>query len=147
VGYRLLGSDEMHWRATNVLGAENADLALTLGIDAFGVRLWRMRPGQASLSHRHREQQELYLLLEGEGRVRVDGELLILASMTALVVDPASVRQIFNDTDRDQVWLIAGAPVERLQISELPAADRDYLYPDGLESLPPELRREPPSTP
>ena len=140
MGYRLLRSDEMHWRPTNVLGAANVDLAVSLRANAFGARLWRFHPGQASLSHRHREQEELYLLLEGEGRIRVDGEVLTLQPMAALVIDLDSVRQIFNDTDGDQLWLVVGAPRERFRIPDLSEEERDHLYPDGLESLPPELQ-------
>ena len=130
----------MHWRPTNVLGAANVDLAVSLRANAFGARLWRFHPGQASLSHRHREQEELYLLLEGEGRIRVDGEVLTLQPMAALVIDLDSVRQIFNDTDGDQLWLVVGAPRERFRIPDLSEEERDHLYPDGLESLPPELQ-------
>lgn len=140
MGYRLLRSGELHWRATNVLGAENADLGASLGTGGFGARLWRFRPGQASLAHRHREEQELYLLLEGEGRIRVDGEVLTLQPLAALVVDVDSVRQIFNDTPEDQLWLIVGAPREQYRLADLSAEERDELYPEGVASLPPELR-------
>ena len=140
MSYRMLRSGEMHWRPTNVLGAENADLAVSLGADSFGARLWRFRPGQASLAHRHREQEELYVLLEGEGRIRVDSEVLTLQVMDALVVDLDTVRQIFNDTAGDQLWLVVGAPRERFRIADLSDNERDHLYPHGLESLPPELQ-------
>ncbi len=140
MGFRLLRPDQMHWRSTNVLGAENVDLGVSLGADALGVRLWRFHPGEASLSHRHREQEELYLLLEGVGRIRVDGEVLTIEPMTALMVDLDSVRQIFNDTNHDQLWLIIGAPRERFRIPDLTETERAHLYPAGLDSLPPELR-------
>jgi uncharacterized cupin superfamily protein len=140
MGYQLLRSGDLDWRATNVLGAENADLGASLGTRAFGARLWRFRPGQASLAHRHRNEQELYLLLEGEGRIRVDGEVLTLEPMSALVVDVDTVRQIFNDTDDDQLWLIAGAPREKYRLADLSDEERAELYPDGVASLPPELR-------
>lgn len=144
MGHQLLRSGELDWRATNVLGAENVDLGASLGTRAFGARLWRFRPGQASMCHRHREEQELYLLLEGEGRIRVDGEVLTLEPMAALVVDVGTVRQIFNDTPCDQLWLIVGAPRERYRIPDLSDEERRDLYPDGLASLPPELRDETP---
>jgi uncharacterized cupin superfamily protein len=115
-----------------------------LGTRGFGARLWRFHPGQASLSHRHREEQELYLLLEGEGRIRVDGEVLTLQPMSALVVDVNTVRQIFNDTSDDQLWLIVGAPREQYRLADLSEEERDELYPNGLASLPPELRGDAP---
>ncbi len=58
------------------MGVLNTDLARQLGVTTLGARLWRLRPGDASTRHRHLRQVELYLLLEGLGRVRVEGDLL-----------------------------------------------------------------------
>ena len=91
----------------------NTDLAKQLGAAALGARMWRLRPGKASSKHRHRSQEELYLLLEGRGRVRVgDGDPLTLEALDALLLRPDVVRQIFNDTDSDALWLVVGAPPE-----------------------------------
>ena len=60
------------------MGVLNTDLAKQLGTTAFGARLWRLTPGQASTKHRHQHQTELYVLLEGTGRIRVEDELLTL---------------------------------------------------------------------
>lgn len=145
--FRVLSSEDFVWRATNVLGAENVDLGKQLGADTIGARLWRMRPGQASLRHRHRDQEELYILLDGEGRMRVDDQLLSLSPLSAVLVTVDAVRQLFNDTAVDQVWMVVGAPRERFVIAQLTDAERFHLYPDGLEALPPELERagEPPA--
>lgn len=143
VSYELLRSEQMGWRATNVLGAENVDLGICLGISTFGARLWRFHPGQASLSHRHQLQEELYVLLEGAGRIRVDDDVLTLRPIDALLVGVDAVRQIFNDTGVDQLWLVVGAPREHFKIPELTDEQRAYLYPGGLDALPPELRSDP----
>ena len=74
----------------------------------FGVS----RRGRRRRRHRHLAQHELYVVLEGTGRVRVDGELLTLSPHSALLVEPDSLRQVFNDTDADALWLMVGAPVE-----------------------------------
>jgi hypothetical protein len=50
--------------------------------------------------------------------------------------------QIFNDTPGDQLWLIVGAPREQYRLADLSDEERDELYPDGVASLPPELRRD-----
>src|SRR3954462_1449290 len=93
----------------------NTDLGKQLEASALGARLWRLEPGQASTRHRHGEQEELYVLLEGRGRVRVDDEEpLTLEPLDALLVEPSSVRQLFNDTDADQLWLITAAPREAI---------------------------------
>lgn len=141
MSFRVLPAGDAHWRPSNQTKVLNTDLAKQLETDALGARLWRLRPGQASTRHRHRTQTELYVLLEGTGRVRVDGELLTLAPLSALVVDPRTVRQVFNDTDRDALWLVCGAPAEPGNTLEMTAEELADLYPDGPKALPPELER------
>jgi quercetin dioxygenase-like cupin family protein len=107
-----LPAKDAFWRPSNQMGVLNTDLAAQLGADMFGARLWRLTPGQASTRHRHRDQHELYVVLEGTGRIRVDEELLTLAPLSTLLVAPRSVRQIFNDThDCPCGW--SSAPPER----------------------------------
>ncbi len=117
----------------------NTDLGKQLEASALGARLWRLQPGQASTKHRHAEQEELYVLLEGEGRVRIDAEALTLAPLDTLLVGPDSVRQLFNDTSADQLWLVVGAPPELANTLEMSAEQLRRIYPDGPKALPPEL--------
>jgi uncharacterized cupin superfamily protein len=139
VAYRRLDTSDAFWRRSNQMGVLNTDLAKQLEAGSLGARLWRLEPGQASTRHRHRAQEELYLLLEGSGRIRVEDELLTLAPMDALLVEPASVRQVFNDTDSDALWLVVGAPPEPANTLEMSEEQLRELYPDGPKALPPEL--------
>ena len=139
MGFRVLAADDAHWRPSNQMGIQNTDLAKQLEAKQLGARLWRLRPGQASTRHRHRAQEELYLLLEGTGRLRVDDELLTLDRMSAVVVEPDATRQLFNDTGRDQLWLAVGAPPELANTLQMGEEDLAWIYPDGPKALPPEL--------
>jgi uncharacterized cupin superfamily protein len=139
MGFRVLAADDAHWRPSNQMGIQNTDLAKQLEAKQLGARLWRLRSGQASTRHRHRAQEELYLLLEGTGRLRVDDELLTLDRMSAVVVEPDTTRQLFNDTGKDQLWLAIGAPPELANTLEMGEEDLAWIYPDGPKALPPEL--------
>jgi uncharacterized cupin superfamily protein len=139
VPYRVLAAGDAFWRPSNQMGVENTDLAKQLEAETLGARLWRLHPGQASTKHRHFNQHELYLLLEGEGRVRVDDEVFTLKPMSALLVEPEHVRQLFNDTDADALWLVVGAPPEQANTLEMSEEQLAALYPDGPKALPPEL--------
>lgn len=139
MAYRLLKSGEAHWRRSNQMSVLNTDLAKQLGAETMGARLWRIEPGQASTRHRHRDTAEIYVLLEGHGRIRVDGDLLDLEPMDALLVEPDSIRQPFNDTGADQLWLVVGAPAEAANTLEMDEATLSWLYPDGPKAMPPEL--------
>jgi uncharacterized cupin superfamily protein len=139
MAFRLLAAADAHWRPSNQMRVDNTDLAKQLGAQALGARLWRLRPGQASTRHRHFSQEELYVLLEGTGRARVDDELLTLNPLDALLVEPDSIRQIFNDTEADQLWLVVAAPPEAANTLEMGEEQLSRLYPDGPQALPPEL--------
>ena len=139
MAYRVLTAAEAFWRPSNQMGVLNTDLAKQLEAETLGARLWRIKPGQASTRHRHFETAEIYLLLEGTGRLRVDGDLLTLNPMDAVLVEPESVRQPFNDTEADQLWLVVGAPNEAANTLEMSAETLARLYPDGPKALPPEL--------
>ncbi|HEY5144713.1 MAG TPA: cupin domain-containing protein [Solirubrobacteraceae bacterium] len=133
--HRVLHAGDVHWRPSNAMGVANTDLAAQLGAGSLGARLWRLSPGQANTRHHHLREAELYVVLEGTGRMRVADELLTLAPLSAVLVEPDTVRQVFNDTTSDALWLVVGAPPE----GELSAEQLAGLYPDGLQALPPEL--------
>jgi uncharacterized cupin superfamily protein len=139
MGYRALPAADAFWRPSNQMQVLNTDLAKQLGAETLGARLWRLAPGQASTRHRHEHQTELYVVLEGRGRIRVDGELLTLEPLSALLVEPSTLRQVFNDTGEDALWLVVGTPVEAANTLEMTEETLAYMYPDGPKALPPEL--------
>jgi uncharacterized cupin superfamily protein len=139
MAYSVLAAGDAFWRPSNQMGVLNTDLGRQLGAETLGARLWRLRPGQASTRHRHFETVELYVLLEGSGRLRVDDDVLTLDPLSAVLVDPETVRQPFNDTDADQLWLIFGTPNEAANTLEMSEETIRAMYPDGPKALPPEL--------
>lgn len=139
MGYRLLPAADAFWRPSNQMSVLNTDLGKQLEASALGARLWRLAPGQASTRHRHFAQEELYVLLEGSGRVRIDDEEpLTLRPLDSLLVEADSARQLFNDTEADQLWLVVGAPPEPANTLEMSEEQLRHLYPDGPKALPPE---------
>lgn len=76
-------------------------------------KVWSLSPGDAMGYHRQTEQEELYYVLEGPGRMKVEGELFDVPEDTAIRVPPETARQVLNDGDGgsdDHVWLVVGAP-------------------------------------
>jgi quercetin dioxygenase-like cupin family protein len=138
-GYQVLHASDAYWRPSNQMGVLNTDLAKQLEANTLGARLWRLQPGQASTRHRHRATTELYVVLEGTGRLRVANELLTLEPLSAALVEPDVIRQPFNDTEEDQLWLVVGAPKEAANTLEMTEEDLSWIYPDGPKAMPPEL--------
>jgi quercetin dioxygenase-like cupin family protein len=134
MGYRLTAASDAHWRPSNAMKVMNTDVAGALELTTLSARFWRLEPGQANTRHRQREELEVYVLLEGTGRIRVGEEVLTLEPLSAVAVDANTVRQVFNDTDAQQLWLIFGSPRDTLT-----AQDAEWVYPDGRQAMPPEL--------
>jgi quercetin dioxygenase-like cupin family protein len=139
MSYRVLPREGADWRRS-ATGVANTDLAGQLGAAALAARIWRVAPGQALARHRHVDETELYVVLEGTGRIRIEEESLALAQLSAVVVEPATLRQVFNDTDQDALWLVVGVPPEGDRIRAMDEDELAQIYPDGIGALPPELR-------
>lgn len=82
-----------------------------LGCEEFGVTVLEAEPGWTGLEHDHAEDghEEVYLLLEGEATVEVDGERVTLEPGDALRVPPESTRLVENG-EVESTLVVAGAP-------------------------------------
>jgi quercetin dioxygenase-like cupin family protein len=136
---RILPAGEAFWRPSNQMGVLNTDLGKQLESDSLAARMWRLTPGQASTKHRHFTQTELYVVLEGTGRIRIGDEVHSLEPLSGVLIEPEVVRQVFNDTDKNALWLVVGTPPELANTLAMTEEQLVELYPDGPRALPPEL--------
>ena len=61
-------------------------------------------------------------MIEGTGRMRIDDDdPLTLAPLSTVLVEPDTVRQVFNDTAEDALWLVVGTPPELANTLEMSA--------------------------
>lgn len=139
-GYHLIKPDDLAWRLSNLMKIPNADFLERTGSENMGARLWRMPPQSANTLHKHIRSEEFYFVLEGTGRLRVGDETLTVPKHGGVLVGPDSLRQVFNDTNEEVLWLIIGAPEETefLQGSKS-EIDLTPFYPVDPTQLPPEL--------
>jgi uncharacterized cupin superfamily protein len=77
-----------------------------LGITTFGINQLVLQPGQRGRIHRHREQEEVYIVLEGTLTLLVEREESQLAAGEIMRVAPNLRRQLVNK-GRERVVLIA----------------------------------------
>jgi len=76
----------------------------------FGLSLQRLKPGaRMPFGHRHSEQEEVYVVVGGSGRLKIEDEVLELAQWDAVRVDPELVRNLEAGPDGMDV-LAFGAP-------------------------------------
>ena len=138
--YFLIKPEDLHWRPANLMRIPNADFLERTKTELLSARLWRFPPNSASTLHKHIRAEEFYFVLEGVGRMRVGEETLTVPKHGAVLVGPSQLRQVFNDTKEETLWLIIGAP-EELEL--LPGAknkpDLSLIYPVDPTQLPKEL--------
>lgn len=137
-GYHLIPPTELAWRRSNLMCVPNADYLERTGSEILGARLWRLPPKSANTLHRHVRAEEFYFVLEGTGRIRIGEETLTVPRYGGVLVGPSQLRQIFNDSDEETLWLIVGAPDAELEPHE--KGNLSLYYPTDPKQLPPELR-------
>lgn len=135
--YFLIKPDDLSWRPSNLMKIPNADFLERTKSENLGARLWRLPPKSANTLHRHIKMEEFYFVLEGTGRIRVGDQTLTIPKHGGVLVGPEQLRQIFNDSETETLWLIVGAPDREVEPGE--TLDMKIIYPTDPTQLPKEL--------
>jgi uncharacterized cupin superfamily protein len=84
-----------------------------MGAKDIGVSHWRYEPGfRAPAGHKHREQEEAYLVISGSGQVLLDGEVLELRQWDLVRVSPEVVRAFAAGPDGMDIVAVGGPKPE-----------------------------------
>lgn len=79
-----------------------------LGLEGLGLSLQRLAPGKRQpFGHRHREHEEVYVILAGSGQMLVGDETVDVAALDAIRVAPETLRA-FEAGDEGLEWLVFG---------------------------------------
>jgi mannose-6-phosphate isomerase-like protein (cupin superfamily) len=83
---------------------------VALECERTGISYQKLAPSaRVPFGHRHAEQEEIYVVLSGSGRAKVDGEIVDLKPLDALRVAPTTFRAV--EAGPDGLELIAfGGP-------------------------------------
>ena len=86
-------------------------LRAPLGCASYGVSYERYAPGwRHPYGHRHTEQEEVYVLVRGHLRMKLDDEVIELGPWTAVRVSPSTIRGLHNPGEGDAELIVIGAP-------------------------------------
>jgi mannose-6-phosphate isomerase-like protein (cupin superfamily) len=82
-----------------------------LGVEAFGINQLTLKPDEEGFAHDEAAgaQEEVFLILEGSGRMRVDADEIELKPGRYVFVTPESKRQLVAGPD-GLTWVCVGAP-------------------------------------
>ncbi len=84
--------------------------ARDLGLSQSGLSLQRLAPNAVQpFGHRHKEQEELYVILHGSGRAKLDDEILDVRALDAVRIAPHVMRALAAGPDGLE-FLAFGAP-------------------------------------
>lgn len=91
-------------------GERFQSLRRELGVSTFGMNVITLEPGQRGRIHAHERQEEVYLVLEGELTLVVEGEEHVVARDGGVRVGPSVRRQLVNaGPDRLVLLALGGA--------------------------------------
>ncbi len=113
-GYTVISLED----APDVLGdypGEMRFLTASLEAEQSALTYRRMPPGtggRGSYGHRHRTQEELYLVLEGTLTFKLGDEVLEASPGTAIRVAPDTPRSVHNDSDQDAILIITSVKAD-----------------------------------
>ena len=96
-------------------GERFQSLRRELGVTSFGINLITLQPRERGRVHSHLEQEEVYLVLQGElTLILEDGEEHVLGRGQLARVGPAERRQLVNRADERLVMLALGGHGEHI---------------------------------
>jgi uncharacterized cupin superfamily protein len=105
--------DDLEDLGSNFEGAPGLEFRLAtkaLGLENSGLGYQRIPPNHRfPYGHTHKEQEELYLVLNGSGRIKLDDEILDLRPWDAIRVPPGTWRGYEAGPDGLEL-LVIGAP-------------------------------------
>jgi mannose-6-phosphate isomerase-like protein (cupin superfamily) len=102
----------------DVLGDYPGEMRMaTYEIDAEQAALtWRRMPpktgGRGSYGHRHKTQEEIYLVISGTLQFKLDDDVIDVPAGTVVRVAPDTVRSVWNDGPADVELVIAASRVD-----------------------------------
>ena len=81
-----------------------------LDSEHLGVSYFRYGPGfRSPMGHSHREQEEVYIVIGGSGRIKLNDEIVELRQWDAVRIGPGGTRQLEAGPDGLE-YLAFGAP-------------------------------------
>jgi uncharacterized cupin superfamily protein len=123
-------------------GERFVPLRRQLGVESFGLNLMLLEPGQQGRIHRHRDQEEVYVVLEGTLTLELDGgETHTLQPRDAARVAPEVRRRLSNRGDTRVALLALGGAEPHVGRDGLAYTDWDETEgrPPQEVPLPPDL--------
>src|SRR3954451_3179425 len=111
-------------------------LRRALGVTTFGINQIILRPGQRGRIHRHKTQEEVYIVLEGTLSLVFEDEVKELRKGEIARVGPEVRRYIANRHPEDVLLIALGGALEHVGRDGEAFGDWGDTEPSGPQDLP-----------
>jgi quercetin dioxygenase-like cupin family protein len=91
-----------------------------LGLRVTGLSYFRIAPGTRTPGHRHTDQEEIYLVVSGSARARLDDEVIELNAWDALRVPPETARGLEGGPEGAEILAFGAPSNENRDVEPLP---------------------------
>lgn len=124
VGFTVFHADQLEF-ADRGDGSDRSLAGLSDAMTQMRANVWRYGPGTRGRRHADRIQEETFVVLEGTPSMLLGdpAERFQLAPGSIVVVQPGTGLQVRNESDKDAILFIVGAPPERGGAEYLPDVD------------------------
>ena len=94
-------------------------LRSALGCEHIGISYLRFSPGwRLTLGHRHPAGEEVYVLVEGRARIKVENEIHEMHAPSAIRVRGDQFRAVRAEGPGPAVFVVAGYPIDDPELTE-----------------------------
>ncbi|MEF8904165.1 MAG: cupin domain-containing protein [Haloarculaceae archaeon] len=121
----VVDSTDVRFAPPSTSTIDIARLTTRLGCTSMKVNLRRLEPGEAVPYHTEGSQEELFVPLDGPGKILINEERYTMTAGSVSRVAPKTPRSVVNDGEEQRTWFMVGAP---------PTGDADNWDP-GAEIL------------
>ncbi len=88
---------------------ESRFLRKDLGAERIGMAHYKMNPGRRiGFGHRHEESEEIYVVLEGSGRFKIEDEIVAVSAKDVVYLQPGAMREWEAGPDGMELLVFGG---------------------------------------
>ncbi len=102
----------------DIINLENGKVFLhdTLGLSSCEISVNTVPKGfKVPFSHKHKQNEEIYIILKGEGVITIDGNPIIVKEGSAVKILPSASRTIENTTEDEFQFICIQAKTNSLE--------------------------------
>jgi len=108
-GFAIVDPGDVPTERFDTCDVDHRKLTERLGCTETRLNQVVLDPGDVTTPHAHDGQEEVFVALTG-GQIAIEGQVHEVPAGGVVRVAPDVVRNLLNESDRQQVWIALGAP-------------------------------------